>query len=113
MPLGMAAGTAMGGMGMTITMVTTTVIRMTMHMTTIMGTATITATPAPPLQLPQPVGAPCPSPWSPKGMCTAPTATTTTEMAMGRPQRNPLTVRAEPVETRAYSTRHLAPHPQA
>lgn len=80
----MAAGTTTVGMdmGTTITMITT--------IPTIMGMVTITAMQPPPLPPPQPrpVGAPCPSPWSPRGMCTAPTATTTTDprsMRLDRP----------------------------
>lgn len=68
--------------GTTITMVTTTAFHTStpIRMPTTMGTATITAMPPPlqPLQQ-RPVVAPCPSRWSPKGMYTAPTATTTTE----------------------------------
>ena len=112
----MAADTAMGGMdmdmGTTITTVTTihTITPMNpIRMPTTLGTATITAMPPPlqPLQQ-RPVVAPCLSRWSPKGMYTAPTATTTTELAMGRMQRNPVTVRAEPVEARARSTHDIA-----
>ena len=58
---GMAAGTATGGMGTTITMVTTTPMTIHMAIPTNMDIATITATqqppPLPPAQ-PQPVGAP-------------------------------------------------------
>ena len=112
MPLGTA-----GGMDTTTAILTITPIHTNtpIRIPTTMGTATITAMQSPLLQRPQPlpvpVGAPCPSPWWPRGMCTAPTATTTTELTMGRPPRNPLPVRAEPVEAKAHSTRHLAPHP--
>ena len=86
MQQGMAAGTAMGGMGTTIT------TAMTIHMAipTNMGMPAITAMQPHPLPPPQPrrVGAPCPSPWWPRGMYTAPTATTTTDprrMRLDRP----------------------------
>src|SRR3989344_6823184 len=71
-----AGTTTMVGMITDMTMGTIT--------TTITTTITITATQQ---QTPQPQapGAPCPSPWWPRGMCTAPTATTTTDSPLHAP----------------------------
>ena len=62
MPLGMAAGTAMGGMDTIITMVTTTHMTIRMVIPTIRGMPTYTAMLLRPPQ-PRPVGAPFRSPW--------------------------------------------------
>src|SRR3990167_2189101 len=71
---------------------TTTMVGMITDMTmgTIVITITITITAmitATQQQAPQPQapGAPCPSPWWPRGMCTAPTATTTTDSPLHAP----------------------------